>query len=121
MPAPKKIAATDRFISLDMDSCEHSERSDCVVKAYAMAAGVSYEEALRRVDRETFIQKYPGVHKALQNVTTHHPARFPAAWADGRRYLLVTNHHMAYVEHGVAHDWSAGRAFRVRQIFEIVE
>lgn len=68
-----------------------------------------------------FIHKYPGVHKRLHSVTTHHPARFNKAWKDGRNYLIFTRGHVAAVVNGETHDWSNDRACRATSIYRITK
>lgn len=75
---------------------------------------------ITRTARE-FISQYPGSHAtALRSVTTHHPDRFPAVWKNGKAYIFHTTRHVAAVVNGVNHDWTRGRACRVRTIWEIV-
>ena len=73
-----------------------------------------------RVSALDFISKYPAGHRdILKNVTSYHPARFPEAWKDGKRYLMFTSGHVLAVVDGVAHDWTASKAKRARFIWEI--
>jgi len=125
------------------------ETNDCSVKAIALAAGVSYNvardemakqgrkpragarthqitSALKALGKQAatvhpanFIKQYPGAHKNLRNVTTHHPQRFNKVWADGKTYLLYTPTHVLAVVNGVNHDWTVGRAKRVTYICEV--
>ena len=75
--------------------------------------------AHQRAARE-FIAQYPGSHAtALRSVTTHHADRFPAVWRDGKSYLLFTPGHVLAVVNGVNHDWTRGRALRVKAIYEV--
>lgn len=77
----------------------------------------------RRVQRcaMDFIQQYPGSHAtALRSVTTHHPDRFPAVWQNNKAYIFHTTRHVAAIVNGVNHDWTRGKACRVRTIWEIV-
>ena len=77
-------------------------------------------KAVRR-DPYDFIRQYPGSHAtALRSITTHHPDRFPAVWQDGKAYIFHTTAHVAAVVNGVNHDWTRGRACRVKTIWEIV-
>ena len=77
---------------------------------------------MRRVDPKTFIARYPKPHcNALKSVTTHHPDRFHDAWKDGQRYLFISKGHVCYVEDGLVHDWSRGRALRCHEIFILEE
>ena len=126
-----------------------NESNDCSVKALAIGLNVDYmiaHEALRlqgrknregamsfdilvaarklgfdlhHVDPQEFIAKYPGGHKNLKNVTTHHMDRFNKVWADGERYLVLTPRHVLAVVDGVNHDWTKGKAHRVVSIYRI--
>lgn len=70
----------------------------------------------------TFISRYPSPHcKVLHFVTTHHPARFNKVWADGKTYLFSTGGHILCVKDGVNHDWTKGRAKRVKVVYEVVK
>jgi hypothetical protein len=62
---------------------------------------------------------YPGVHKNLQSITTHHPDRFPQAWKDGQTYMFLTPKHILTVKDGVNHDWTRGKALRVVTVYRI--
>jgi len=147
----QSLPKTAAFSSLQEVSKAASENNDCVVKAVALASRTSYEEAhktcqrngrkqgkgmhnaemfrafeesgvtLERVFSSDFISKYPGNHKELKSVTTHHPDRFNKVWADGNRYLFHCKGHVAYVEDGVCHDWTRGRSLRVAAIYRIVD
>lgn len=72
-----------------------------------------------RIDPEDFIRQYPGNHKSLKSVTTHHPARFKKVWSDGATYLFFTADHVAAVVDGNCCDWSIDRALRVTEIYKI--
>ena len=77
-------------------------------------------KAVRR-NAYDFIHRYPGSHAtALRSVTTHHPDRFKDVWRDGNAYIFHTTRHVAAVVNGVNHDWTRGRACRVKTIWEIV-
>ena len=68
-----------------------------------------------------FIGQYPASHaRVLKSVTTHHPDRFPAAWKNGKTYLMFTPGHVLAIVNGVNHDWTRGRALRAIAIFEVV-
>lgn len=75
----------------------------------------------RLVPSYDMIKQYPGCHKNLQSVTTHHPARFPKVWKDGRNYLFFVARHVAAVIDGRTHDWTEGRAKRCEDIYEITK
>lgn len=128
-----------------------NEHNDCAVIAVALVTGVTYQEAhtalaaegrdyrkgtlmvqthnaikklgfhVERIPLTTKIVLYPGIHKNLRNVTTHHPARFNAAWADGHNYLFHIRAHVLAVKNGVVYDWSKGRAMRVRDVYRVTK
>jgi hypothetical protein len=66
------------------------------------------------------IARYPGVHKNLKSVTTHHPRRFKKVWADVEPLLFDCNQHVAAFKDGTIHDWSINAAKRVRGVYRIV-
>lgn len=130
------------FTELTKERTIHNERRDCTVIAVAALAEVPYAEAhamlkqkgrkdrrgpylsvvfealralgctVTRVDSRHIIQQYPGQHKGLCHLTTHHPDRFPQVWANGKRYLFDTRQHVAAVVNGRMIDWSRNRALR---------
>jgi hypothetical protein len=63
------------------------------------------------------IAKYPGVHKNLSNITTHHPRRFPQVWKGAPNMLLSSSRHIAAFIDGEVHDWSVNNALRANTIF----
>lgn len=67
---------------------------------------------LTRVWIHSMIDRYPGVHKNLRNVTTNHPERFPQVWADGNTYLMWTDGHILTIQNGRVLDWTKGTARR---------
>lgn len=72
--------------------------------------------------RKKFIDLYPAPHcNVLRSVTTHHPARFNKVWADGKTYLFSVTGHILAVVNGVNHDWTKGKAKRVRLVYEVVK
>jgi hypothetical protein len=75
---------------------------------------------LKPVNRREFMDtNYPGAYKRCKNITTHHPERFPAAWADGNKYLFWSTRHVTAVVDGVNHDWSVGKAIIVNRVFRV--
>lgn len=127
-----------------------SENNDCVVKAFALAAKITYNAAhkicaangrktgegmyvgvwkpmmeregnlkLVEVNERDFIDQYPTAHRILKNVTTHHPDRFNAVWADGNDYLIRTKGHVSFVGNGKLHDWARGRSLRAVAVYRI--
>jgi hypothetical protein len=75
------------------------------------------------VDRHQMIESYPGVHKNLTSITTHHPRRFAKAWAKQahKNLLFVTDAHILAVSGGNVIDWSINKSYRVQQVWEIVK
>jgi hypothetical protein len=78
-------------------------------------------EALE-ISPKQIIVEYPGRHIDLQNVTVKHLERFAEklAWMKGRNFLFSTGTHMLAVVDGKVQDWTEGRPFRVKFIWEIV-
>lgn len=141
---------SDEYQELSRKTAEHNERGDCCVKMIALACGVNYETAheacesagrkrrqgmsfnqyeqvftqfgflMERVDPREFIDQYPSPHDTLKNVTTHHPDRFKDVWQDGYVYVLHTNQHVTVVINGRNHDWTHGRALRVKSIHKVI-
>lgn len=150
MATIKATPRTEAFNSLCNETAARNEKNDCSVKAVALVCGVSYDVAhakmaelgrksgrgasttsielavialgkkVEPVNPKHVIKQYPGVHKNLQNVTTHHPARFPDVWKDGKTYLAYIRGHVLAIVDGVVHDWTVGRAKRVYRIREVV-
>lgn len=72
------------------------------------------------LEQRAIVNRYPGVHRNLQSITTHHPNRFPQAWADAHPNMIwVTANHMLAVKDGQVIDWSNSKAMRVLLIWEI--
>jgi hypothetical protein len=69
---------------------------------------------------ERMIATYPGVHKNLQSVTTHHPRRFKKAWAGTENLLLDCSRHVAAFVNGQVHDHTVNNSMRVRNVYRIV-
>ena len=146
----KATPRTEQFNALCNSTAAYGEKNDCSVKAVALVCGVSYDEAhaamaaqgrkkgrgaqtssielavialgkkIEVVNPKHIIAQYPGVHKNLQNVTTHHPARFPDAWKNGGTYLAYIRGHVLAIVDGVVHDWTVGRSKRIYRIREVV-
>lgn len=151
MPRIKKIDRHSHYEDLRRSANELGEKDDCGVKAVAVACDISYEKAhamlkeegrkdrngtafrftervcaklgkkLVRIHSCDFIDKYPGAHSKLKNVTTHHPRRFNSVWKDGKTYLFLTSGHILAVKDGVVIDWSVNNSLRVVYIYEVVD
>lgn len=139
---------SEKYTALNDVSTAMGENNDCSVIALAAVTGKPYTTAraalaeqgrrpgrgvsidqihaalkslgfrAERIDLQERIARYPGAHAALKNVTTHHPDRFPAVWAEGT-FLFYTRRHVAAVVDSVNHDWTRGRAQRVRAVYLI--
>lgn len=73
------------------------------------------------IERRAIIEAYPGVHKGLQSITTHHPERFAKVWGalDFSTAFLFSNGHVSCLKDGAVHDWAKGRALRVIDVWAI--
>ena len=117
-----------------------SEKNDCAVRALAVAAGHSYEEAHRalklhgRVDRRgtynqtmeraagmlglRLVEELPGgSHPDFHMPARHHMtlAQFVRVYRSGRYVVRVNRHFIAVVD-GVVHDWAWKTSARTRAI-----
>jgi len=74
-------------------------------------------------EQRQLIDTYPGVHKNLHQITTHHPRRFPKAWAPlkEKRLLLGVHKHVAAFRDGEVIDWTVNSAKRVWMILEVTK
>ena len=72
------------------------------------------------IDQRTITSRYPGKHSAKVCVTSHQPDRFPAAWKDGKTYLMLTKGHILAVVNGTCHDWSRNRSLDCITLFEVL-
>lgn len=73
------------------------------------------------IKHQQLIKSYPGVHAGLHSITTHHPRRFPEAWASeaNKVLLLASSRHILCYRDGEIKDWSINRSLRIRDIYEI--
>ena len=140
-----------RYEELAAISNDIGENKDCAVKAVSLLAKVSYEDAhaalkelgridgsgtpneliraalkgfgctVKKVPTEFFTSKYPGIHKTLKSVTTHHPARFEEAFPKDSNYAFISRKHIAAVIEGKTCDWSEGRALRAKWIWKVTK
>lgn len=90
-----------------------------VSRAAIRALGYSIRE-WSFMEIRAMVRTYPGAHKNLHSITTHHPRRFPAAWKGCHRNMIwSSNNHMLAVKDGAVVDWSINRALSIRCIWEI--
>lgn len=141
---------TEVFLNMERERSALGDTNDCTVKAISVVTGRPYKEvhevmarhgrkarhganwrvilgALNELGFQTksrpmfdFISRYPGAHCGLRSVTSHHPERFPGVWRDGKAYIFDFGNHVAAVVNGTNHDWTKGRAKRIKNIFEVV-
>ena len=139
-----------RYVTLCAESAKLAETRDCSVIAATLVIGDDYanvRDGLARYGRKerkgmdaydmrsyirgrglllvpvkasVFIKTYPGAHKLATCVTTHHPARFPKVWKNGRTFLFFTSNHVLAVIDGEALDWSKNHSKRVTEIYEVI-
>jgi hypothetical protein len=92
--------------------------TDGQIRAAAKALG--FDLQYDRDFSDNMIATYPGVHStALKSITTHHPARFPKAWANVEPVLLFTDRHVSAFRDGGLHDWAEGRALRIKYVMRV--
>jgi len=71
-------------------------------------------------EKITKIHSYPGAHKGLSAITSHHLRRFPAAWRNVHRNMIWASwRHMFAVKDGIVRDWSTNSSIRVNTIWEV--
>lgn len=147
----KAVEYSEEYRTSCLSSEAQKENNDCAVVAVAVATGTPYNEVhrlmkengrkegrgtftnitkatlaalgydMKTVRMRDYIDRYPGNHKNLKSVTSHHPRRFNEVWADGNTYLFQSNAHIWAVVNGQNHDWSINRALRVIDICKIVK
>ena len=79
-----------------------------------------------KVNPETVINKYPGVHKTLKNITTHHPNRFPKAWGQMKGNFLARTRsgkigQLTAIVDGKNYDHTVRNAKRVISLYRVVK
>lgn len=149
MPKIHSTSLSNDYAAMRDDRRALNETNDCAVVALALVADVTYpvaHETLRQVGRKPrrgtyvvhtlealkrlgknyrmimsrdLINTYPGVHKNLRHVTSHHPRRFPKTFSDNKTYLFVTSRHILAVKGNTVHDWSINKSLQVQTIYEI--
>lgn len=69
------------------------------------------------------IGQYPGVHKGLKSITTHHMDRFPAVWKEGDladdKFIAFTPGHCLAIIDGENIDWTKGHAKRINSLYRV--
>lgn len=73
-------------------------------------------------ERVAVIHQYPGQHKGLSSITTHHPRRFAKVWARQHKNLFFFTsswRHVLAVKDGEVQDYTVNKAQRIEEIWEI--
>lgn len=65
------------------------------------------------------INGYPGRHSNLSKITTHHPRRFPGAWAGKPDMLFLCPKHVCAFVNGEVADWTIQHSCHVEEIWTI--
>jgi len=145
------VPYSSTFVALSQEALQANESNDCAVKAITVVTGRAYKEVLMTmtmlgrkprsgtpmptifkalelfgkravaIDQRTITSRYPGKHSLKARVTTHQPDRFPAAWRDGKTYLMLVSGHILAVVNGVNHDWSRSASKDCITLFEVVD
>lgn len=125
------------FEQLQERSKARGERGDCTVKAWAVVADLSYDEAHadlaargRRTGKGVHMRSLLGSLTRqrgleLTDVTMYWRKRGVKTVTStkylrpGSTYLVFVKGHVLAIKGGEVHDWTEGRKFRVNQIFEV--
>lgn len=65
------------------------------------------------------ISNYPGRHNRLQSATTHHPRRFPSAWAGMADCLMFSRAHVSAFVGGQVDDWAIKHSKQIVELWFI--
>ena len=76
-------------------------------------------EKINYIGMADFIAEYPGVHKKLANITTHHPRRFPLPFKELGISLWFSDEHVSAFMDGKIHDHAVNNSRRVITIWKI--
>lgn len=69
--------------------------------------------------RLDIIKSYPGRAAGLSTITTHHPRRFPSAWAGKPDMLMFSVKHVAAFVDGEVVDWTIRHSSYVNELWTI--
>lgn len=144
-----RVGYAPEFQFMMQQTSAMGDRNDCTVKALALVADITYEDAharlaargrkngrgwymedvnlelaalgfkVRKVSPAEYIAQYPGQHKNLKNVTTHHPRRFPGVFTGN--YIFRSHRHVSAVVNGKLIDWAVNKAIHVWSIYEVTK
>jgi hypothetical protein len=93
---------------------------DKVIRSVILSLGFRIRE-WSASERIQMIYSYPGVHRGLSTITTHHPRRFAKAWSKvaHKRLALFTRGHVAAFKDGEVTDWTINKSYAVLEIWEV--
>jgi hypothetical protein len=136
---------TQLFCDMATEAARHRETNDCAVKAIAMACRADYGKVLELLTkhgrkprcgtpwnaiwatvRELGYVARPVDWRSMMpvkghaSVTTHHPARYPNIWKNGKTYFMVTRRHILTIIDGQNHDHTVGTSKRCLDLYEVV-
>lgn len=147
----KSTVGRGEFDQMHNTSWKLGEHNDCSVKAVAIVCSVEYSVAhamlkkhgrvdgkgawpnqiraainelgfkLVSVSISDIIKQYPGAHKNLKSVTTHHPERFAKVWSGMGNCIIYSYAHVSAFKDGQLHDWAVGKAMRATGIHLVVK
>jgi hypothetical protein len=69
--------------------------------------------------RKNIIANYPGRHTGLLSATTHHPRRFPGAWAKVGDCLMFSRSHVSAFVKGQVDDWAIKHSKQINDLWFI--
>ena len=70
-------------------------------------------------ERLALIGGYPQPHNNLENITTHHPRRFPSAWVGQPDMLMFSRSHVSAYVDGIVCDWAVKHSKRVIDVWTL--
>lgn len=102
---------------------QHGRKPKEGMTAHAILQAVRYLGFnATRIDLEEFKSRLPEGHRrALKNLTTYHPRRFPGLFPKDKAYLAFSYAHVTAISGGEAKDWAAGRSKRITSIYEVTK
>lgn len=151
MASIKSTGRSTSYTAISEQSGKHNEANDCSVISVAAATGKPYAWVhaelkklgrkdrqgtflcdcltvihkagftARKIEKREIIDLYPGNHKNLQTVTSHHPERFWKVWPAKKTFFCYTAEHFLTIVNGETVCWSKGHALRIKSMYEITK
>lgn len=123
MKVNKTVLAISEFLTIPYEQAEtfynSAKGKNNRVQAALRLAKKQLNIKLREVNTYKIISQYPGVHAALQHITSHHPQRFSKVF-QGKNFFAVTNKQAFAIKDGKTLDETSKRKFRVEKLYEVV-